>query len=267
MNVVAKLLLFHCDCVSGYRVAVGFTSVFVFVSTLANVCFLLTFMMMEDASFFSKLLTTDATKQLLKRLGPDNDAPVRAKADGAIKSLFAQCQDAIKEIANCNGIPTLINATIAPFKEFMQREHDQAIHENAMSALANISGGLPYVIFSLSKSLESCSSPTQTADTLGALASALMIYDDKEEYTKASYPLAFEKTLLEKFKPCSPFGSLSQLIFPLDLCILITDSSKYLNDVEVKELNELKTLIFEVSTTKTGQDKRTKSKNKKNPIS
>ncbi|CAI8604554.1 unnamed protein product [Vicia faba] len=183
--------------------------------------------MMEDASFCSKLLTADATKQLLKLLGPDNDAPVRAKAEGAIKSLFAQCQDARKEIANCNGIPSLINATIAPSKEFMQREHDQAIHENSISALANISDGLSYVISNLSKSLESCSSPTQTADSLGALASALMIYDGKEEYTKVSDPLAFEQTLLEKFKPCSPFGSLARLLFRLDLVILLSLLSSF----------------------------------------
>jgi hypothetical protein len=174
-------------------------------STLANVCFLLACMMMEDASFCSKVLTADATKQLLKLLGPGNDAPVRAEAAGAIKSLSAQCQDARKEIANYNGIPALINATIAPSKEFMQGEYAQAIQENAMCALANISGGLSYVISSLGQSLESCSSPTQTSDTLGALASALMIYDDKAESTRASDPLAVEQTLLEQFKPHSPF--------------------------------------------------------------
>ncbi|XP_004502453.1 protein CELLULOSE SYNTHASE INTERACTIVE 1 isoform X2 [Cicer arietinum] len=174
-------------------------------STLANVCFLLACMMMEDATFCSKVLTADATKQLLKLLGPGNDAPVRAEAAGALKSLSAQCQDARKEIANSNGIPALINATIAPSKEFMQGEYAQAIQENAMCALANISGGLSYVISSLGQSLESCSSPTQTADTLGALASALMIYDDKAESTRSSDPLAVEQTLLEQFKPRSAF--------------------------------------------------------------
>ncbi|CAJ2667796.1 unnamed protein product [Trifolium pratense] len=174
-------------------------------STLANVCFLLACMMMEDAAFCSKVLAADATKQLLKLLGPVNDAPVRAEAAGALKSLSAQCQDARKEIANCNGIPALINATIAPSKEFMQGEYAQAIQENAMCALANISGGLSYVISSLGQSLESCSSPTQTADTLGALASALMIYDDKAESNRASDPLAVEQTLLEQFTPRSPF--------------------------------------------------------------
>ncbi|KAG4989884.1 hypothetical protein JHK85_032867 [Glycine max] len=174
-------------------------------STLANVCFLLACMMMEDASVCSKLLTAEATKQLLKLLGPGNDAPVRAEAAGALKALSAQCKDARKEIANSNGIPALINATIAPSKEFMQGEYAQALQENAMCALANISGGLSYVISSLGQSLESCSSPTQAADTLGALASALMIYDDKAESTRASDPLVVEQTLLEQFKPGLPF--------------------------------------------------------------
>ncbi|KAI5421765.1 hypothetical protein KIW84_045265 [Lathyrus oleraceus] len=74
------------------------------------------------------------------------------------------------------GIPALINATIAPSKEFMQGECAQALQENAMCALANISGGLSYVISSLGQSLESCSSPTQIADTLGSIASARRIY-------------------------------------------------------------------------------------------
>ncbi|KAJ1382753.1 C2 domain [Sesbania bispinosa] len=174
-------------------------------STLANVCFLLACMMMEDASVCSKVLTAEATKQLLKLLGPGNDAPVRAEAAGALKSLSAQCKDARKEIANSNGIPALINATIAPSKEFMQGEYAQALQENAMCALANISGGLSYVISSLGQSLESCSSPTQIADTLGALASALMIYDDKAESTRASDPLVVEQTLLKQFKPHLPF--------------------------------------------------------------
>ncbi|CAL0320358.1 unnamed protein product [Lupinus luteus] len=174
-------------------------------STLANVCFLLACMMMEDASVCSKVLAAEATKQLLKLLGQGNDAPVRAEAAGALKSLSAQSKDARREISNSNGIPALISATIAPSKEFMQGEYAQALQENAMCALANISGGLSSVISSLGQSLESCTSPTQSADTLGALASALMIYDDKAESTKASDPLVVEQTLLKQFKPHVPF--------------------------------------------------------------
>ena len=174
-------------------------------STLANVCFLLASVMMEDASVCSKVLNAEVTKQLLKLLGPGNDDLVRAEAAGALKSLSAQCKEAKREIASSNGIPALINATIAPSKEYMQGECAQALQENAMCALANISGGLSYVISSLGQSLESCSSPTQTADTLGAIASALMIYDNKAESTKPSDPLVVEQTLLKQFKPRLPF--------------------------------------------------------------
>ncbi|CAN8283864.1 unnamed protein product [Cochlearia groenlandica] len=174
-------------------------------STLSNVCFLLACMMMEDASVCSSVLTADITKQLLKLLGSGNEASVRAEAAAALKSLSAQSKEAKREIANSNGIPVLINATIAPSKEFMQGEYAQALQENAMCALANISGGLSYVISSLGQSLESCSSPAQTADTLGALASALMIYDGNAETTRASDPLVVEQTLLKQFKPRLPF--------------------------------------------------------------
>ncbi|PON72573.1 Coatomer beta subunit [Trema orientale] len=174
-------------------------------STQANVCFLLACVMMEDASVCSKVLAAEATKQLLKLLGTGNEAPVRAEAAGALKSLSAQCKEARREIANFNGIPALINATIAPSKEFMQGEYAQALQENAMCALANISGGLSYVISSLGQSLESCTSPAQVADTLGALASALMIYDSKAESTRASDALAVEQTLLTQLKPRLPF--------------------------------------------------------------
>ncbi|KAK4417152.1 protein CELLULOSE SYNTHASE INTERACTIVE 1 [Sesamum alatum] len=174
-------------------------------STQANVCFLLACMMMEDASVCSKILAAEATKLLLKLLGPGNEASVRAEAAGALKSLSAQCKEARREVANANGIPVLINATIAPSKEFMQGEFAQALQENAMCALANISGGLSYVISSLGQSLESCTSPAQVADTLGALASALMIYDSKAEYARASDPTEVEKTLVQQFKPRVPF--------------------------------------------------------------
>nr|GEV95655.1 hypothetical protein [Tanacetum cinerariifolium] len=174
-------------------------------NTQANVCFLLACMMMGDASVCSKISTSEATKRFLKLLGSGYEAPVRAQAAGALKSLSAQSKQARKDIASANGIPSLINATIAPSKEFMQGEDAQALQENAMCALANISGGLSHVITSLGQSLESCSSPAQVADTLGALASALMIYDNKAETTRASDPLDVELTLVKQFKPRLPF--------------------------------------------------------------
>ncbi|CAH8282877.1 unnamed protein product [Eruca vesicaria subsp. sativa] len=82
-------------------------------STVSNVCFHLACMMMEDASVCSSVLTADIIKQLLKLLGSGNEASVRAEAAAALKSLSAQSKEAKREVANSNGIPILINATIA----------------------------------------------------------------------------------------------------------------------------------------------------------
>lgn len=196
--------------------------------TLANTCFLLGCLMMEDASTCSSVLAVSATKQFLKLLGPSNEASVRAEAAGALKSLSAQCKEAWREIASSNGIPALINATIAPSKEFMKGEHAQLLQENAMCALANISGGLSYVISSLGESLQSCTSPTQIADTLGALASALMIYDRKAESARSSDPSVIEKFLIQQFNSKLPSLVEERAIEAL--------ASLYGNDILSKEL-------------------------------
>ncbi|PIA48029.1 hypothetical protein AQUCO_01400549v1 [Aquilegia coerulea] len=205
-------------------------------STQANVCFLLACMMTEDASTCSRVLATKSTKQLLKLLGPDNEASVRAEAAGALKSLSAQSKESRGDIAKDNGIPALINATIAPSKEFMQGEYAQALQENAMCALANISGGLSYVISSLGASLNSCSSPAQVADTVGALASALMIYDIKAESMRASDSLTVEQILVKQLKAQSPFLVKERTIEALASLYGNAILSKKLADSEAKRL-------------------------------
>ncbi|KAL4197571.1 hypothetical protein AMTRI_Chr04g251800 [Amborella trichopoda] len=205
-------------------------------TTQANVCFLLATMMMELASVCPRVLEADATKQLLKLISPGNEVSVRAEAAGALKALSAQCKEARREIANCNGIPALINATIAPSKEFMQGEYAQALQENAMCALANISGGLSYVISSLGESLQSCTSPAQVADTLGALASALMIYDYQADFTRASDPLLIEQVLVKQFKPKLPFLLQERTIEALASLYGNTILSKFLKHSDAKRL-------------------------------
>lgn len=206
------------------------------ISSIANVCFLLGCMIMEDTSVCSRIIASDTTKQLLKLLGPGNEASVRAEAAGALKSLSSQCKEARREIANSNGIPALINATIAPSKEFMQGEAAQALQENAMCALANISGGLSFVISSLGESLESCSSAAQIADTLGALASALMIYDSNAESVRASDPFTMEKILVKQFKPTMPFLVQERTIEALASLYGNAILSRVLKNAEAKHL-------------------------------
>ncbi|ONK73987.1 uncharacterized protein A4U43_C03F1630 [Asparagus officinalis] len=205
-------------------------------SSLANVCYLLACIMMEDASFCSRVLAAETTKQLLKLLGPGNEASIRAEAARALKSLSAQYKEARREIANSNGIPALINATIAPSKEFMQGESAQALQENAMCALANISGGLSFVISSLGESLESCSSPAQISDTLGALASALMIYDENAESIRPSDSSVVEKMLVKQFKSKSSFLVQERTIEALASLYGNAILSKSLSNADAKRL-------------------------------
>lgn len=169
-------------------------------STATNVCFLLACMMMEDACVCSRVIDTKSTTHLLKLLGPGNEASIRAEAAGALKSLYAQCKNARLDITNSNGIPALISATIAPSKELMQGEYAQALQENAMYVVANISGVLSYVISSLGASLDSCTSPAQIADTDGALASTLVKYDVKAESMRSSDSLIVEQLLVKQVK-------------------------------------------------------------------
>jgi hypothetical protein len=71
--------------------------------------------MMEDSSVCSKVLSGETTKQLLKLLGSGNGTSIRAEGVGALRSLSAQSKEARCQIADSNGIPALINATIAPW--------------------------------------------------------------------------------------------------------------------------------------------------------
>ena len=107
--------------------------------------------------------------------------------------------------ARCDIGTSILNATIAPSKEFMQGEFAQALQENAMCALAIISGGLSSVISSLGESFQSCTSDSQTADTIGALVSTFMIYDGSVECSKVANPIFIEQVLIKQFKAQSSF--------------------------------------------------------------
>ncbi|KAF2293088.1 hypothetical protein GH714_036477 [Hevea brasiliensis] len=131
---------------------------------------------------------------------------------GALKNLSSSTEGFWSATIQAGGVDILVKLLTLDSQElkpmsafFLLGEYAQALQENAMCALANISGGLSYVISSLGQSLESCSSPAQTADTLGALASALMIYDSNAESTRASDPVVIEQTLVKQFKPRLPF--------------------------------------------------------------
>jgi hypothetical protein len=57
--------------------------------TLANACYFLGYLIMEDVWGCSKVLSGETTKQLLELLDPGNETSI-AKAAGVLKSLSAQ---------------------------------------------------------------------------------------------------------------------------------------------------------------------------------
>ncbi|KAG5245232.1 protein CELLULOSE SYNTHASE INTERACTIVE [Salix suchowensis] len=148
--------------------------------TQANVCFLLACMMMEDESICSKVLAAEATKELLKLLGLAMKPLLEQKLQGPL-SLFLRSA----KLQGKRYMPSITGACDVCLGKYFW-----------WLVLCHLK---PW------SKLESCSSPAQTADTLGALASALMIYDSKAESTRASEPDVIEQTLVNQFKPHLPF--------------------------------------------------------------
>ncbi|KAL2624510.1 hypothetical protein R1flu_008755 [Riccia fluitans] len=167
----------------------------------ANASSLLASMMSGVEKSNIKVLSAGAIQPLLDLLAPGNEVSVRAEAAGALRALSAELKDARHAIVSAGGIAYLICATVAPSKELMQGEFAQVLQENAMGALANISGGMPAVVLSLAESIESGRSEAEAADTIGALAYALMVFDESSEASDLVNPVIIEHVLEKHLEP------------------------------------------------------------------
>ncbi|KAJ7554976.1 hypothetical protein O6H91_05G018000 [Diphasiastrum complanatum] len=167
-------------------------------ATLANACFLLASSMMAVESSSIHVLKTGAVTSLLRLLSSGNDISVRAEAVGALRALSSNLDESKMVIFNAGGISKLIGATVAPSKEFMQGAYALSLQENAMGALANISGGMPSVILSLGEGISSPRSDNQIADTIGALAYALMVLDSSEASSNLVKSTVIEHILVKQ---------------------------------------------------------------------
>lgn len=161
-------------------------------------CYLLAKMMLVEEATCTKVMQSGCVDRLLRLLSPGNDFNVRAEAAGTLKALSQVSKESKKLIINSNGISALIGATVAPCKEAMSGEVAQSLQENAMGALANISGGLHLIIQGMAESIEARKSDQHITDTLGALASALMVLDQKD--TSSMDPLDMEQILIRQIK-------------------------------------------------------------------
>eukprot|EP01018_Ginkgo_biloba_P019292 Gb_18151 [translate_table: standard] len=167
----------------------------------SNASALLASLMLASEVSSTKVLNAGAVKPLLKLLGPENEISVRAEAAGALQALSSKLSSAKKAMADAGAIPILISAVVAPSKEFMRGEPAQALQEHAMGALANISGGMSAVVLGLGESIETCRSDIQMADTIGALAYALMVFNEKSDITGSVNAVQIERLLVRQLKP------------------------------------------------------------------
>ncbi|KAH7422106.1 hypothetical protein KP509_13G090700 [Ceratopteris richardii] len=151
-----------------------------------------------------QVLNMGAVEPLLRLVGTGNDISVRAEAAGALSALSATFQDARLSLSEAGAISILISAIVAPSKEFMQGRFAQALQENAMNALANIFNGMSAVILSIAENIESSKPDAQMADVIGALAYALMVYDEKDKSINVINPEMIENILVKQLKSRVP---------------------------------------------------------------
>lgn len=158
------------------------------------------------ASLLASLMTTvEESGELVLHAGAlspllalltNDDVSVRAEAAGALRALSAHNQEARQAIKAAGGMDKLISATVAPSKE--SSKFTQALQENAVGASAHILGGLPALIVNLGESISSKQSDaTKTADTIGALAYALMGLNESDHSVESVDPLHIEEVLIK----------------------------------------------------------------------
>ncbi|KAH7422104.1 hypothetical protein KP509_13G090700 [Ceratopteris richardii] len=170
----------------------------------ANASSLLASLMTASEPSCKQVLNMGAVEPLLRLVGTGNDISVRAEAAGALSALSATFQDARLSLSEAGAISILISAIVAPSKEFMQGRFAQALQENAMNALANIFNGMSAVILSIAENIESSKPDAQMADVIGALAYALMVYDEKDKSINVINPEMIENILVKQLKSRVP---------------------------------------------------------------
>lgn len=123
------------------------------------------------------VIDSGAVKALVQLVGQNNDVSVRASAADALEALSSKSIKAKKAVVAADGVPVLIGAIVAPSKECMQGQRGQALQGHATRALANIYGGMPALVVYLGELSQSPRLAAPVADIIGALAYALMVFE------------------------------------------------------------------------------------------
>ncbi|XVE55301.1 hypothetical protein DITRI_Ditri03aG0147900 [Diplodiscus trichospermus] len=168
----------------------------------SNAASLLAQLMLAFSDSIPKVIGSGAVKALLQLVGQNNDTSVRSSAADALEALSSKSSAAKKAIVDANGVPILIGAVVAPSKECMQGEHAQALQGHATHALANICGGMSDLILYLGELSQSSRLAAPVADIVGALAYALMVFEQISGLDEEPFNVAqIEDVLVMLLKP------------------------------------------------------------------
>lgn len=148
------------------------------------------------------VIDSGAVKDLLRLVGQKNDPSVRSSAADALQALSSKSTKAKRAVVDAGGIPVLIRAVVAPSKECMVGNHGQALQRHATQALENICGGLSDLILYLGELSQSSRLDAPVADIIGALAYALMIFEQGSDAGQKSFDATkIENILIALLRP------------------------------------------------------------------
>ncbi|KAM7259539.1 hypothetical protein ACFE04_015280 [Oxalis oulophora] len=164
----------------------------------SNAASLLAHLMLTFSDSIPKVINSGAVKVLLQLVGQKNDLSVRASAADALETLCSKSHEAKQAIEDADGIRILIGAIVAPSKECTQGECGQSLQSHATQALAFLLGGMSALILYLGELSKSPRLSVHVSDIFGALAYALMIFQENE----GSFDVTqIEDTLVSLLKP------------------------------------------------------------------
>uniref|UniRef100_A0A6N2MIJ1 C2 domain-containing protein n=1 Tax=Salix viminalis TaxID=40686 RepID=A0A6N2MIJ1_SALVM len=168
----------------------------------SNAASLLARLMLAFGDSIPKVIDSGAVQALLQLVGQNNDISVRASAADALEALSSKSTKAKKAIVDADGIPILIGAIVAPSKECMQGEFGQALQGHATRALANICSGMSALILYLGELSQSPRLAAPVADIIGALAYALMVFEQNAATAEETFDATkIEDILVKLLKP------------------------------------------------------------------
>ncbi|KAJ9146274.1 hypothetical protein P3X46_028560 [Hevea brasiliensis] len=172
------------------------------VAAQSNAASLMARLMLAFSDSIPKVIGSGAIKALLQLVGQNNDVSVRASAADALEVVSSKSVKAKQAVVDANGVHVLIGAVVAPSKECMQGESAQALQGHATRALANIYGGMSALILYLGQLSQSPRLAAPIADIIGALAYALMVFEQNSGVDGESLDATkIEDILVKLLKP------------------------------------------------------------------